>query len=64
MVTTDEQGVTFDELCEVACALPGVEAGLSYGTPVLYGGYDTEDDLVEACVEHADALLQALGEGV
>lgn len=28
-------GVTYDELCELALALPGVEAGKSYGTPAL-----------------------------
>lgn len=29
------RGVTFDELCEIALALPGVERGTSYGTPAL-----------------------------
>lgn len=28
-------GVTYDELSELALALPGVEAGTSYGTPAL-----------------------------
>lgn len=31
----EPQGVSFAELCEFALGLPGVETGLSYGTPAL-----------------------------
>lgn len=63
-------GSTFNTVCELALALPGVEAGMSYGTPALKVKgkllsrlkEDGETIVVRVDFEVRDALLAAAPE--